>query len=177
LRRRPVDRSARLSAAGSSSCCWHSQLTRRREALFTCRAFNGLQPLRPSNPLHGVLPPPRSPGTTVLWRHNAPGCLVASAAGGLPDPRRLRRLRHLGRVSEWLLLGRQSAVPLLFAGDLGRFSACDPRPQAGMVAGAASLLARAADPALSRPVPLHLLLLPRRLLQGLLGRHDQLRGG
>ena len=43
-------------------------------------------------------------------------------------------------------------------------------PKPGVVARLAAVLAGAADPAVSRPLPLHLLLLPRRLLQGVLGR-------
>ena len=48
-------------------------------------------------------------------------------------------------------------------------------PKPGVVAGVAAVLARAADPAVSRAVPPHLLLLPRRLLQGVLGRPARLR--
>ena len=43
-------------------------------------------------------------------------------------------------------------------------------PEAGGVAGVAAVLAGAADPADPGPVPAHLLLLPRRVLQGVLGR-------
>ena len=42
--------------------------------------------------------------------------------------------------------------------------------------GVAPVLAGAADPAVSRRFPLHLLLLPRRLLQGVLGRSAVVRG-
>ena len=50
-----------------------------------------------------------------------------------------------------------------------------PRP--GVVAGLAAVLARPADPLGARRVPAHLLLLPRRLLQVVLGRSARLRGG
>ena len=43
-------------------------------------------------------------------------------------------------------------------------------PEAGWWPGVAAVLAGAADPAVPGPLPLHLLLLPRRLLQGVLGR-------
>src|SRR6185436_15429537 len=45
-----------------------------------------------------------------------------------------------------------------------------------MVAGPAAVLAGASDSAVSRPVPIHLLLLPRRVLQGVLGRPGLVRG-
>ena len=56
----------------------------------------------------------------------------------------------------------------------------DPRTawfgaQAGLVAGAAAVLAGADHPAVSGAVPLHLLLLSRRVLQGVLGRSAELR--
>ena len=43
-------------------------------------------------------------------------------------------------------------------------------PQAGLVAGVAAVLAGADHPAVPGLLPLHLLLLPRRVLQGVLGR-------
>ena len=49
-------------------------------------------------------------------------------------------------------------------------------PQAGLVAGCAAVLGGAADPLGAGRFPLHLLLLPRRLLQGVLGRSAVLRG-
>ena len=50
------------------------------------------------------------------------------------------------------------------------------RPEARLVAGPAALLAGAADPLGAGRIPLHLLLLPRRVLQGDVGRPRQLRG-
>ena len=50
------------------------------------------------------------------------------------------------------------------------------RAEAGLVAGVAAVLAGAADPAVPGALPAHLLLLPRRLLQGVLGRPAGLRG-
>ena len=50
------------------------------------------------------------------------------------------------------------------------------RSAAGVVAGAAAVFAGAADSSVSRPLPFHLLLLPRRLLQGVLGGSAELRG-
>ena len=51
------------------------------------------------------------------------------------------------------------------------------RTEAGLVAGARAVLAGAPDPAVPGSLPLHLLLLPRRLLQGVLGGPDLVRGG
>ena len=56
-----------------------------------------------------------------------------------------------------------------------RLAARVVRTQAGLVAGVAGLLAGAADPAVPRPLPGDLLLLPRRVLQGVLGRPAGLR--
>ena len=49
-------------------------------------------------------------------------------------------------------------------------------PQPGVVAGRAAVFGGAADPLGARRLPLHLLLLPRRLLQGVLGRSAVVHG-
>ena len=49
------------------------------------------------------------------------------------------------------------------------------RPEAGLDSGVAAVFAGAADPAVPRSLPLHLLLLSRRLLQVVLGRPAGLR--
>ena len=56
-----------------------------------------------------------------------------------------------------------------------RLAARVVRAEARLVAGVAAVLAGAPDPAVPRPLPLHLLLLPRRLLQGVLGRSAVVR--
>src|SRR6185436_19527866 len=84
-------------------------------------------------------------------------------------------LRHVGRISECPLQLRPVSLAVLFAGDLGRLTACVVRSEAGMVAGPAAVFARAADPSLPGPLSIHLLLLPRRLLQVVLGRSARLR--
>src|SRR5574338_1165764 len=50
------------------------------------------------------------------------------------------------------------------------------RPETWLVAGLASVLASASDPSLPGAVSLHLLLLSRRVLQGVLGRPTVLCG-
>src|SRR5688500_15166361 len=81
----------------------------------------------------------------------------------------------MGGLSERALHLRALPVSVLFAGAVGRLTARGIRPQACVVAGVAALLAGTADPAVPRSLPLHLLLLPRRLLQGVLGRPGLLR--
>src|SRR5262249_2513979 len=70
------------------------------------------------------------------------------------------------------------AVPLavLLARAVRRLASRLVRPQARLVAGLAAVLARAPDPSFPRAVPRHLLLLPRRLLQSVLGRSAGLHG-
>ena len=114
---------------------------------------------------------------TRARRDLSPRRVVGGAAGGLPGAGRLRRLRHLGGVSERALHLRALSVAVLLAGDLRRRRARLVRPQAGVVAGAAAVLAGAPHPAVPRALPLHLLLLPRRLLQGVLGRPALVLGG
>src|SRR6185437_3300173 len=103
--------------------------------------------------------------------------MVASATRRLHDPRRIRRLRDLGGIPERSLHLRAVPLALLFAGAVGRSADGVVRRQAGMVARAAALFTGPDHPALSRPVPRHLLLLSRRLLQGILGRSAELRRG
>src|SRR5262245_13555898 len=96
--------------------------------------------------------------------------VVGSAAVDLPRAVVLPRLRHLGGLPERALHVRQLSVAVLLAGDLGRLAARVLRAQARVVPGLAAVLAGALDPALPCRLSLHLLLLPRRLLQGVLGR-------
>src|SRR3954462_11856147 len=102
--------------------------------------------------------------------------MVASAPRHVPHPRRIRRLRHVGRSPEPTLQLPAVSLALLLSGDLRRFAALLVRPQARLVAWVRPVLTGAADPAVSRSVSLYLLLLPRRVLQGVLGRSHQLRG-
>ena len=66
--------------------------------------------------------------------------------------------------------------PFYSPGDLGRLAARPLRPEAGLVAGLAAVLAGAPDSRRPGRLSPHLLLLPRRLLQGVLGRSAGLRG-
>ena len=70
---------------------------------------------------------------------------------------------------------RSVSLAVLRAGVVGRFAARLVRHQPAVVAGIHAVLAGAADPAVPRRLPLHLLLLPRRLLQSVLGGSAVLR--
>src|SRR4051812_16856979 len=104
--------------------------------------------------------------------------MVAAACGHFLRTDPLHRLRDVGGLSGKELLGR-APLPfaLLLTGDIRQLPAFVFRTEARLVAGLAALLARAADPARARVLPLHLLLLSRRLLQSLLGRSARMRGG
>src|SRR5438477_4534779 len=75
---------------------------------------------------------------------------------------------------------RIRAVPVadVLAAALRAIGACVVRRPgtAGVVAVVSALLRRGADPDLSTQLPNHLLLLPRRVLQSVLGRPAGLRG-
>src|SRR5689334_4161507 len=100
--------------------------------------------------------------------------MVAAATRRLHDSERFRRVRHVGGVPERALHVRALSLALLLARDLRRFAPRLVWAEAVLVAGVRSLFAGADHPALSGLVPLHLLLLSRRLLQGLLGRSVEL---
>src|SRR4051812_35676930 len=102
--------------------------------------------------------------------------MVASATRRLSHPWRVRRLRHLGRISKRALHIWPVSLALLFAGDLGRFPARVAGAEAGVVARPSAVLAGAPDPSISRPVSIYLLLLSRGVLQGVLGGSAELRG-
>src|SRR5690349_11369508 len=103
--------------------------------------------------------------------------MVGRAVGGVPGPGRLRRLRDLGRLPERALHLRSLSLAVLLAGAFRLVAPCLVRAEAGMVAGAAAVLAGAAHPAVPRSLPVHLLLLPRRVLQGVLVRSHRLFRG
>src|SRR4029079_17074900 len=101
--------------------------------------------------------------------------MVVNSGSRFHDPVGLRGLRDLGSVPERALHVRPLPVAVLLAGDLRRLAACVVRPKAGLLAVVAALFAGADHPALPGTLPVHLLLLPRRVLQGVLGRPAVLR--
>src|SRR5208282_5472733 len=109
-----------------------------------------------------------------------PRRVVGAAAARLPRLFRLYRLFHLGGASrESLLVQRQRrglSVAFLFAGDFRHYAARDFRNGAGLVAVvAAQIFTGLPDFVGASRFPVHLLLLSRRVLQGVLGRSHQLR--
>src|SRR5262245_58085601 len=101
--------------------------------------------------------------------------MVAAATRRLHHPQRLRRLRYVGRVPKRALHVRPVSLALLFTGDLRRLAPRLVRSEALVVAGVRAVFAGADHPAVSGAIPVHLLLLPRRLLQGVLGGPVELR--
>src|SRR5207247_5689837 len=85
------------------------------------------------------------------------------------------RLLDLGSASKRALRLRPVPVAVLFAGALRRVGARLVRAEAGLVARLAALFASAADPVGARRLPPALLLLPRGVLQGVLGRPTVVR--
>src|SRR5712692_981195 len=103
--------------------------------------------------------------------------LVGAAPARVRRPLRVRGVRDLGRVPGRALHLRAVPLPLLLARAVRRLAPQLVRPQAALVAGLAALLARAPHPLGARRVPRDLLLLPRRVLQIVLGRPAVLRRG
>src|SRR5688572_27326338 len=100
--------------------------------------------------------------------------MVGSTGGHLPHPWSVRRLRNLGSVPEPELHLRSISLTVLRARAVRRLAARVVRAQARMVAGVASFLSCPADSPLPRSVPVHVLLLSRSVLQGVLGRSAEL---
>src|SRR6202161_1191823 len=114
------------------------------------------------------------PIVAIRFRPNAPRRqLVGSTAFRFPWPLLLHCLRHLGRAATRAFSFRSLYLSLLFAGIIRAF-----RP--GLVRRQTNLDARLGhrrrpDPLGPRRFSRHLLLLPRRLLQSVLGRSSVLR--
>ena len=102
--------------------------------------------------------------------------LVGPAAAHVPRTVRVRRLLDVGRFSGQSLRVRAVPVAVLLAAALRRGASRVVRTEARLVARRPAVFARAADPVGARRLPLHLLLLPRRVLQGVLGRSAVVHG-
>src|SRR5687767_2125325 len=102
--------------------------------------------------------------------------MVGHAGGDFHRIVRIRRLRHMGGVSKRALHVWSVPLALLFTRTLWCVAACLVWTQTWMVAGVRAVFTGAADPAVPGVVPVHLLLLPRRLLQIILGRPAGVRG-
>src|SRR5262245_17427487 len=115
-------------------------------------------------------------GRPTLWRDRASGLVVGAAVGRLRGVDRVHRLLDVGGVPGGALHLRPVPVAVLLAGAVGPLGAQLVRAQAGLVARLADLLLGPLDPVGPGRVPLHLLLLPRGVLQSVLGRPPELRG-
>src|SRR6267142_2269316 len=104
-----------------------------------------------------------------LRSHRAARPLVGAAAPHRRRSRHVRGLHDLGGVPGRALPIWKLSIPLLLTRAL-RIGQRVVRAAPGMVAGMAGLLAGAGHPLGARRLPSDLLLLPGRLLQGLLGR-------
>ena len=117
---------------------------------------------------HGARPASGDPAP--LRPNHAPRLVVGSACRGLPRLHVVHRVFDVGRLPERALHVRPLSLAVLFAGAVRRFAARAPGTEARLVAGVAAVLAGADHPPVPRALPRHLLLLPRRVLQGVLGR-------
>src|SRR5438105_9857294 len=112
-----------------------------------------------------------------IWQDGAAGPLVGPAVADVPRSLRVRGLRHLGGIPGDALHVWSIPVAVLFARVVRRLPAQLVRTQALVVARVVALLAGAARPLGTGRVPVDLLLLPRRVLQGVLGRSAVVRRG
>src|SRR5262249_44793154 len=106
-----------------------------------------------------------------------PRRVVGFSSVGVPRPGHVSCLRQLGRLAKQPL--HLWALPLTFllARAFRRLSTRLVRAEAFVVSELPALLAGASDSLDPRPVPADLLLLPRRILQIVLGRSSRLLGG
>src|SRR6266852_2054478 len=106
---------------------------------------------------------------TPLRRDQASRRLVGAARGGLPHPLRVRGLCDVGCPPRPALYVWPLSLALLLARAVRGLAPRLVRAEAGVVARLARVFPGPADPPVPGPLPAHLLLLPRRLLQGVLG--------
>src|ERR1700730_18020348 len=102
-------------------------------------------------------------------RNDARGCLVAAAAARLPRLVDLHCFLNMGGVSGRLLFFRQLYFSVLFAGTFWCFTAQLVRAKTELVARLVNLFAGAFDSVGTGRISADLLLLSRRVLQGVLG--------
>src|SRR5512132_3058130 len=105
-----------------------------------------------------------------IWPNHARGRLVDPAAARFYRIVDFHRLLHVGGVSGKRLFLRQLRLAVLFAGTVWRFATQLVWTETVVVASLAHLFPCALNSLGTGWLPAHLLLLPRRLLQGVLGR-------
>ncbi len=112
-----------------------------------------------------------------IRRDDARGRLVDPAVAGFYRIVDFPRLFHVGGVSGKQLFRWQLPLAILFAGTFWRFAAQLVWTEAVVVARLAYLFSGAFNSLGSGRIPAHLLLLSRRLLQGVLGRSSGVHRG
>src|SRR5438445_2610904 len=114
---------------------------------------------------------------SLIWRNDARRCLVDSAAAGLYRAVDFHYLFHVGGISGKELFRWQLHFAVLFAGNFRGFTAQLVRTETRVVAGLAYFLPRVVSSVGTRRISGDVLLLPRRILQGVLGRSPSLHRG
>ena len=110
-----------------------------------------------------------SAAASFVWRNNARRCLVGAAAAGLCRVIDLYRLFHMGRLSGKKLFFWQLHLAVLFPGNFRRFATQLVGAETELVAALAHLFSRTGCSLGACRISPDLLLLPRRVLQSLLG--------
>ncbi len=108
--------------------------------------------------------------TPFIWRNDAGRHLVGATAARLSRIIGFYRLFDVGGVSGQELFRRQLHLAVLFAGNFRRFATQLVRTQTWLVARLAPVLTCAFGSLGARWISRYLLLLPRRVLQSVLGR-------
>src|SRR2546428_11042162 len=174
---RPCQRSARVLARGPD----HRRRSAR--AVAGCRARpEGARPPCACNPARaswmpdGLWPAHRSQASTI-WTDGATRPLVGARPAGVHGPLHVRGLHDLGRAAGPALHVRTVSLPVLLSGAVRTLVARLVRAAAVVVSRLAHDLARHSHPLGAGWLPADLLLLPGRVLQGVLGRPAFLCGG
>src|SRR4029077_311074 len=113
---------------------------------------------------------------SFIWRDNAGRRLVDAAAIRLCRIIDLHRLFHVGSVSGTKLFFWQLHLTILFARNSRKFTAQLVWTETRLVASLANLLSRVTRSLGAGWIPVDMLLLSRRLLQGILGGSAGMHG-
>ena len=111
-----------------------------------------------------------------VWRNIKARRLVAFSGGSLSGFRRVSGIRQLGRIPEQSLHLWTIYLTVLFTRAFRQFPARLVWPETEMVPGLSAFFPGSVHSLDTRPVPRDLLLLPRRVLQIVLGRSSGVRG-
>src|ERR1700688_3130903 len=115
--------------------------------------------------------------TPIIRRNDAGRCVVDAAAPGVSRIVDLYRLLDLGGISGNALFFRQLYFSILLTGNFRGLAAQLVWTETNLVAGLVIIFSGPAHPVRAGRVPADLVLLERRLLQGLWGRPGHLYRG